>query len=417
MTTRKFDVVLFGATGFTGKLTAEYLAGARTARPLRWAIAGRNREKLEQVRREISALTPNGPHVQLLIADSSDDAALAAMAKSTRVVVTTVGPYIRYGEPLLRACVEQGADYVDLTGEPEFVDDMIERYGSLAEQRRVKIVNACGFDSIPHDLGAYFTLKALEQRLSPGERGQVPVTIEGFVRASGQFSGGTWHSAVTAMGRMREYGAKRKGRPSLPIVGEGRRVGSTPSRIRFRPELKAWAVPMPTIDPQVVRRSARLLPEYGPEFRYGHFTAQRKLATVVGLVAGVSTVFALAQLAPTRALLLKVRSPGEGPSEEQRKKGFFRVTFLGRAAGHEVRCEVRGGDPGYGETAKMLAESALCLAFDSERLPRIYGVVPPAAAMGSTLIDRLTQAGLVFEESAPRPAKSESARQPSPHAN
>jgi short subunit dehydrogenase-like uncharacterized protein len=399
MTTRKFDVVLFGATGFTGRLTAEYLARARTPRPLRWALAGRNREKLEAVRRDISLLAPGGAQAEIVIADSQDERALAAMAASTRVVATTVGPYIRYGEPLVRACVEQGADYVDLTGEPEFVDNMIERYANLAEERRVKIVNACGFDSIPHDLGAYFTLKALEARLAANERGKVPVTIEGFVRASGSFSGGTWHSAVTAMGRFREYNATRKQRSArLPMVGENRRVSATPSRVRYRSEIGAWGVPMPTIDPQVVRRSARLLPEYGPDFRYGHFLAQKRLTSVVGLAVGVGTVFALAQFSPTRALLLKVRDSGEGPSEEQRKKSFFKVTFLARALGHEVKCEVRGGDPGYGETAKMLAESALCLAFDGERAPRIYGVVPPAAAFGTPLIERLTKAGIVFED-------------------
>jgi short subunit dehydrogenase-like uncharacterized protein len=407
MTTRKFDLVLFGATGFTGKLTAEYLARARTVRPLRWALAGRNREKLEAVRREISTLAPGGAQVEIVIADSNDDNALAALAASTRVVATTVGPYIRHGEPLVRACVEQGADYVDLTGEPEFVDNMIERYGSLAEQKRVKIVNACGFDSIPHDLGAYFTLKALEARLAAHERGKVPVTIEGFVRASGSFSGGTWHSAVTAMGRFREYQKQRKQRSArLPTVGEGRQVGATSSRVRYRPEVKAWGVPMPTIDPLVVRRSARLLPEYGPDFRYGHFLAQKRLGSVVGLALGVGTVFTLAQFGPTRSLLLKVRDSGEGPSEEQRQKAFFKVTFVGRAAGHEVLCEVRGGDPGYGETAKMLSESALALAFDAERLPRIYGVVPPAAAFGMPLIERLTRAGIVFEEPVRAQGKS-----------
>ena len=401
MTTRKYDLVLFGATGFTGRLTAEYLARARTPRPLRWALAGRNREKLEAVRREISTLTPNGAQVEIVIADSHDDSALANMAASTRVVATTVGPYIRYGEPLVRACVEQGADYVDLTGEPEFVDNMLESYGSLAQEKRVKIVNACGFDSIPHDLGAYFTLRALDARLAPQERGKVPVTIEGFVRASGSFSGGTWHSAVTAMGRFREYQAQRKQRNAqLPIVGEGRKVSGTSTRVRYRPEVKAWGVPMPTIDPLVVRRSARLLPEYGPDFRYGHFLAQKRLASVLGLAVGVGTVFTLAQFGPTRSLLLKVRESGEGPSEEQRKNGFFKVTFVGRAAGHEVVCEVRGGDPGYGETAKMLAESALALAFDAERLPRIHGVVPPAAAFGMPLVERLVQAGIVFEEPA-----------------
>lgn len=394
---KPFDVVLFGATGYTGRLTAEYLAAARTARPLRWAIAGRSRDKLEALKRDLAKLGEAGRAVELVIADVGDEASLRALAQKARVVATTVGPYIRYGEPLVKACVEAGAHYVDLTGEPEFVDAMIARYHAAAEAARVKIVNACGFDSIPHDLGAYFTLKALERRLSPAQRGKVPVTIEGVVRARGQFSGGTWHSAVTAMGRARSYAAERKRRGSvLPTVGEGRKFGATPARIAHRDDFGLWLVPMPTIDPQVVRRSARLLPEYGPDFRYGHFMGLKKLRDVVAVVGGVSTVFLLAQLAPTRNLLLKLRDPGEGPSEEQRKNGFFKVLFVARGGDQEVRCEVTGGDPGYAETAKMLAESALCLAFDST--PAVHGVVPPAAAMGQPLIDRLVAADMRFSE-------------------
>lgn len=388
MNDRTFDIVVFGATGFTGGLVADYLA--QHGGTLRWALAGRDREKLERVRERLKA---HGSTPEVIVADAANDAALLDMARKTRVVLTTVGPYIKYGEPLVRACAEAGTNYVDLTGEPPFVDIVRERYHAQAAHKRVKIVNACGFDSIPHDLGAYFTLHALRRKLGEHERDTTPITIEAVVRAGGTISGGTWHSALEIMGSMRK--AKKPARAAQP---EGRKVGSTPQSIRYREELGLYAVPMPTIDPLVVMQSARLLSEYGPDFRYGHFVGLKHWYQVAGLIAGVGTVAGLAQFEPTRALLRKAKLPGEGPDEATRQRGWFKVTFLGKAGKHELRCEVRGGDPGYGETAKMIAEAALCLALDADRLPQIYGVVPTAAACGNVLIDRLTRAGIVFEE-------------------
>jgi short subunit dehydrogenase-like uncharacterized protein len=396
---RQYDVVMFGATGFTGALTAEYLARASAARPLRWAIAGRNRDKLERVRAQLLARADGAAAPETLIADVGDAASIADLARRARVVATTVGPYIQYGEPLVRACAEAGTDYVDLTGEPEFVDAITARYHAQAVQNRARIVNACGFDSVPHDLGAYFTIKALQALVLPAELERTPIKIEGFVRATGTISGGTWHSAITAMSRMRAYQKERKrrdGRDGQGVI-DGRQVHRLPPRLAFRKEIGAWAVPMPTIDPEVVCHSARLLPAYGCDFRYGHYAAVRHFPTLAVGLTGLGALFALAQLPPTRALLLKARKPGDGPSEAVRARSKFRVTFLGEAAGHHVRTAVSGGDPGYGETAKMLAESALCLALDRDRLPACYGIVPTAAAMGDALIDRLQNAGIAFE--------------------
>lgn len=394
---RKLDIVLYGATGFTGGLVAEYLARASEHTPLRWALAGRSLEKLTAVRDRLG-LPEGSPRVpELIVAESSDTASLARMVEATRVVITTVGPYIKYGEPLVQACAEHGTDYVDLTGEPEFVAQMIDKYDAIAAASGARIVHACGFDSIPHDLGAYFTLKTLQKRLTPEEKEQAAVRIEGFVRARGSISGGTWHSALEIMSRAREHAsASRRRRSSKPP--SPRRVKHVFSRPAFRKDLGFWAVPMPTIDPEIVVRSAELLPEYGPDFRYGHYVGLKRGYQVAGLIAGFSLLFALAQAEPTKNLLQKVRDPGEGPDEETRKKSYFRVIFQGRAADQRVACEVRGGDPGYGETAKMLAEAALCLAFDRARLPRHVGVVTTAAAMGEPLIERLQSAGISFRE-------------------
>jgi short subunit dehydrogenase-like uncharacterized protein len=393
---RLFDIVLFGATGFTGGLVADYLASCAESGHLRWALAGRNRQKLEHVRARLAAQKPALAALTLLDADVDDPDSLHALAAQTQVVITTVGPYVRYGEGLVKACAELGTDYVDLTGEPTFVDNMIERYHDKAAAEGARIVHACGFDSIPHDLGAYFTLKTLRARMRDDERDKLAVSIEGFVRASGAPSGGTWHSFVNALGSARADDAARRAREKKQGEPSGRRVRGMPASLRYRPELGLWGLPMPTIDPQIVLSSARAVPEYGPDFRYGHYLGLRRLFSAGFLMAGMGGLFALAQLGPTRKLLLKFKDPGEGPDEEKRKKSWFSVTFDGKAGEHHVVCEVRGGDPGYSETAKMLAESALCLAFDRERLAPRFGVVTTAAVMGDPLLERLERAGLAF---------------------
>jgi short subunit dehydrogenase-like uncharacterized protein len=390
---RTFDIVLLGATGFTGRLTAQYLAV--TTGKLRWALAGRNRDKLEAVRASLRGHSESHgvEPPELLNVDSSDRASVEALAESTRVVISTVGPYLRHGEPLVAACAKAGTDYVDLTGEPSFVEKTTERYHAQAVASGAKIVHACGFDSIPHDLGVLFTIRALEQRVPGGSLADLPVTIEGFVRTRGAISGGTWQSLLLALSETSAF-ARREPGPPLP----GRLVAYLGGGIRMRRDLGFWAVPMPSIDPEVVCRSAQLSPRYGREFRYGHYLGIKRLPQVAGLVGGMSALFVLSKSKAARELLGKLRPAGTGPTPQERARSYFRVIFLGAAGEARVRCEVRGGDPGYGETAKMLAESALCLAIDRERLPDQCGVVTSAAAFGEVLIERLSRAGISFEQ-------------------
>ena len=381
-----YDIVLYGATGFTGGLTAEYLARQPGLAPYRFALAGRNRAKLDDVKRRLVGINPVCESIALLEADSSDPGSLERMARQAKVVISTVGPYINYGEPLVKACAEAGTDYVDLTGEPEFVERMMHSYGDTARTNGARIVNSCGFDSIPHDLGVLFTVQHLPKN--------PPATVEGFVRASGNFSGGTFHSAVTAMSRMREFQRWRRSVRS----GRTERRGSNRlrARIHYRKELNSWACPMPTIDPQVVMRSARALPKiYGPDFAYAHYMQVKRASTLAAILGGVGSLMVAAQVKPLRERVLKMRTPGEGPSVEERAKGWFRVRFIGKAGDQRVVTEVRGGDPGYGDTAKMLAESALCLALDT--LPELSGFLTPAVAMGDALMARLQKAGITFE--------------------
>ncbi len=383
---RDFDVVLFGASGFTGALTADYLA--RNAPPgCRWALAGRNQQKLAAVRERLAGVDPALADLALLQADSTDAASLAEVARRSRVVITTVGPYVEHGELLVAACAEAGTDYVDLTGEPEFVDRMFVRYHDQAVRSGARIVHACGFDSIPHDLGALFTVKQLPEG--------VALRVHGMVRTNARFSGGTFASALAAFSRvggMRQAHAER--RKVEPRAAEGRRVRSTAKRPHFDRDAGFWLVPLPTIDPFVVRRSAVALERYGPDFSYAHYVAVKRLPTVVGGLAAVGVLATAAQVPPARRFLSSRVPPGQGPSEERRASTWFSVRFVGEGGGRRVHTEVSGGDPGYTETAKMLAESALCLAFDDN--PTTAGQVTTATAMGDHLTDRLVRAGLGF---------------------
>ncbi|MFI5793533.1 saccharopine dehydrogenase family protein [Streptomyces sp. NPDC051677] len=382
---RPYDIVLFGATGFAGTLTAEYLA-AHAPAGLHWAIAGRGVEKLERLRDRL------GVDVGVLRADVSDPASLRALAEHARVVATTVGPYVTHGEELVAACADTGADYLDLSGEPEFVDLMYVRHDARARETGARLIHACGFDSVPHDLGVYFTVRQLPEG--------VPLTVDGFVTADAAFSGGTFASALGqfARGRQMMAAARERGRHEPRLMG--RRAGAPVGAPRFAPEVNAWALPLPTVDPQIVLRSARALPRYGPDFRYRHYAAVRRLPVAVGAVAAVGTLVAAAQLPPARRWLSDRLQPGEGPSAQKRARSWFSVRFVGEGGGRRVCTEVSGGDPGYDETAKMLAEAALSLACDD--LPPTAGQVTTAVAMGDTLTERLTRAGIRFRVAARR---------------
>lgn len=393
MMERPYDIVLFGATGFVGELTAAYLAQA-APEGARIALAGRSAEKLGALSQALRR-----PSWGTLVAEASDEAAVRALAEAGRVVISTVGPYLKYGEPLVAACAATGTDYVDLTGESEFVDLMYLRYHALAKETGARLVHSCGFDSIPYDLGALFTVSQLPD--------DVPVALRGFGAAAGSISGGTFHSAVGQMGRLKESGRVARQRRSVERNAEdgrlaaGRTVRGIPGKPHREPLVKGWVVPLPTVDPQHVLRSARLNPAYGPDFSYSHFIVTRKLRTTVGLGVGIGVVATLAQLQTTRNLLLRLKSPGSGPSADRRAKSHFRVRMVadyGAATPRErLITEIRGGDPGYGETAKMLGESALALAFDDNLPPCGGGQWTPALALGQPLIDRLVRAGIEFE--------------------
>jgi short subunit dehydrogenase-like uncharacterized protein len=381
MTEREHDIVLLGATGFTGFLVAEQLAG-QAPPGARIALAGRNPGRLAEQRDRLRVDWP------LIPADVTDAPVLGRLAAATRVLVTTVGPYLVHGEPVVAACADAGTDYLDLTGEPEFVDLVWLRYDAKARASGARLVHACGFDSMPHDLGAQFTVEQL-----PADS---RIDLAGYVRFGGAVSGGTVDSALTALSRLPQAARthrerrNREGRPS------GRRVRIRPGRPGYRADAEGWVLPLPSIDPQIVGRSAAALPEYGPDFSYQHYLAVDSPWAAMATVGAGLGLLAAAQVRPTRDLVRRLRPAGSGPSEQRRAGSWFRVRFVGLApdAGRRVVTEVSGGDPGYSATSRMLAQAALCAAFDD--VPPTSGQVTTAVAFGSTLRDRLTAAGVDF---------------------
>lgn len=384
---RRFDLVLFGATGFTGGLVADYLAGVSGREKLRWALAGRNTRKLEAVLQRVSRV-PGAVLPELIQADVDDAASLQALAESTTAVITTVGPYVRFGEPLVAACAEAGTHYADLTGEPAFTETMRQKYDVLARATGARIVNSCGFESIPPDIAVLHTVNLLRERVGSGFA-SADVVVKGATEGFSLPSGGTWHSAVGAMAGAREWLSNRP----APIKDNVKTINTPLLRER---DWDCWALNAPTIDPEVVRHSARVRADYGRSFSYGHFVANKNPFALAGMVAGLGAVFALAQFEPTRNWLLKQRQPGDGPDAERREKGWFNMHVTAEAAGQKVVLRMSGGDPFYGDTAKMIAEAGLALALE-KKLPAAAGVITPASAIGEALVPRLQRAGLCFE--------------------
>jgi short subunit dehydrogenase-like uncharacterized protein len=409
---RRFDVVLWGATGFTGALVAEYLATHYGGQKLRWALGGRSREKLEGVRAGLAAIDPFARELPILLGDSADRASLDAIAREARVVVSTVGPYSRYGSDLVAACVEAGTDYCDLTGETQFVRRMIDAHHARAGATGARIVHCCGFDSIPSDLGTLMVQTAMRER-----RGRPAAEVRCLQWSNGfAVSGGTVASMLqsakeaTTDPRVRRVLADPY---SLdPDRGERTRGQRDQFGVKWDPDFARWSGPfaLATTNSRVVMRSNALLGyAYGRGFRYNEAmsagTGPKGWLEAAAMAAGTAGFFVAAALPPTRWLLAKtvLPEPGEGPSKAERERGRFTARFVATAdaEGDGPRPRLFGAvhgmqDPGYGETAKMLSEAALCLALDEA--PRTAGgILTPAACMGMRLVERLRSAGMKFE--------------------
>jgi short subunit dehydrogenase-like uncharacterized protein len=396
MTDRPFDIVLFGASGFTGELVAEYLA--EQAPQVRWAIAGRSASKLEAVRDRLGQ-----PDIPLLVADSEDAAALTAMVEQTRVIISTVGPYARYGTTLLEVCAEQGTHYCDLTGEAQWMAEVYDRVDPIAKRSGARLVHCCGFDSLPSDLSVYLLQKAFKERF-----GQYAECVTGRMGCySGGVSGGTVASMMLVSEQIMKDPALRK-RLMNPyaLYPPGLKAGlDQPDQmgIAWDENFNSWTGPfvMAAINTKVVRRSNALagLP-YGESFRYDESQlCSGRLAALTSSIA-IGAIMGSALFRPTRAILKRfLPDPGEGPDAQARENGFFEFWAHGSAGAegeHSLRVKVTGKrDPGYGATSRMLAQAGLCLAQDD--LAVEGGIWTPASALGDALIKRLAQVDVHFE--------------------
>lgn len=406
MNDQALDVVVFGATSFVGQILCRYLQ-QRTSNglQLRWGMAGRSLEKLEATRR---SLGDGAVAVPLLLADATDPAALARLCKGTRVVVSTVGPYALLGEPLLRACVESGTDYCDLTGEVQWIRRMIETLEAQAQRSGARIVHCCGFDSIPSDLGVRFLQNtALQRHGKPCT--QVKMRVK---RVRGGMSGGTLASMLNVMREVMADPALRRvlADPyALCATTQSRRVRQPEVRATaFDAQFAAWTAPfiMAGINTRIVHRSHALAGyPYGEDFTYEEAmlmgTGLAGWLRATGLTVGLAGFMMATVIGPIRKLMQRyiLPSPGEGPTPQQQAAGYFDLRLWGRTNdGHELLTKVTGDrDPGYGSTAKMLGEAAACLAFDVPKSAAAGGFWTPATLLGDRLIERLeTHAGVHF---------------------
>ena len=408
MHNRPYDIIVFGATGFTGKLVVEYLIehyGVNN-KLFTWAIAGRNEDKIKKVIETLAVKNDQIKKINFFIADSFNDKSLDNLSKSAKLVISTVGPYIKYGKNLVSHCAHNGTHYCDLTGEVPFIRESIDAYDKVAKKNECRIIHSCGFDSIPSDLGVLFLQSEAKKKYD-----RFCSHIKYYVRATkGGFSGGTIASMIAISNYI-------KSKPNLSgLLGnpyalnsdkyEGPSV-SSPRSVVWDQDVGLWTAPfiMSGINTRVVRRSNELLGfKYGKEFLYTEVTSFQK--GIMGYLKSYSMLIFLGltkflmSFKPTFWLLKNfyLPSPGEGPNKEKRDNGFFKILLNGYVDGNHISCTVTGDkDPGYSGTAIMLTESALSIILNNEEIPKKFGVLTPASGIGKILIKRLKTKGIIFK--------------------
>ena len=389
---REYDLIIYGASGFTGRLAVEYLD--ENYSDLNWAIAGRNEDKLVNISKN-SKCKPD-----YFIADSEDNENLLKIASKTRVIASLAGPFNKYSNNLVTQCVEAGTHYLDITGENIWVRDLIDKHHDTAEKKQIKIIPSCGYDSIPSDMGCFYLQRSLNQELQ---------RIDGYHRGNGGVSGGTIESAFS----MRNYKSKYSmGHPFLLNSKEYIKTQNISEnkdnfKIKYIDDIKLWSAPfvMAIANTRVVRRSSEIHDKnqasYGSEFKYQEYMMLKKYSSAFLVTAGLA-VFGLMLISPISGLFRKLfTKAGKGPDKKTRENGWFESIFIGKNKNNEkyklrMFCK---GDPGYKSTAKLICESALCLALNSENLPNTNagGVLTTSTGLGSTLIDRLKNADVLFE--------------------
>ena len=373
MSNKKYDLVVYGASGFTGQLICEYLASHKDTSNLNWAIAGRNSSKLEKISNQFSSIDKK---IDVLYADSFDKESLDSICSQSKLIITTVGPYAIYGENLVASCIENTTHYLDLTGEPHFVHKIKQKYNQKAIDSNAMIIHSCGFESIPPDIGTYCAVNQLNEP---------DCSVEYFFESNGNISGGTWASFINSLSSPLPIIEKKHNRP---------KKRKHKKKIFFHKNLKRWALFFPVIDKYIVQKTSRSFKEYGENFSFSEYMLFKSPMKLIFIVLGILIVSIISRIKPVKKWLLSLKPSGSGPSKIERDKNWFVAKIIATGSRSSAITTIKGGDPGYGDTSKFISEMALCILMEENNLLAKKGILTPVQCSGDLLVNRLKKAGI-----------------------
>ena len=371
MVEKEYDLIIHGATGFTGQLICDYLYKHNDSKAIKWGISGRNTSKLEPISKKYN--------VDLFQVDSFENKALDLITSKSKVIISVVGPYAIYGKQLIESCVNNNCHYLDITGESSFVQYVKNKYSKKAIETNTMLISCCGFESIPPDIGTYYSIKQLNEE---------NIDIKCYMKTKGQISGGTWASFlnISSDGRI-----KKKIQNNQP-----KKQGVKNKILFYNKELKKWALIFPDIDQYIIRRSSKLIDGYGENVRFVKYMLFKSLFKVAALLVPLFFILFLAKFKFSKKWLESFIPSGTGPSEEDRAKHWFEYILIGKTEKQKIITTVKGGDPGYGETSKFVTEMGLALILNKDQLNHKKGVLTPAACAGDVILKRLQKSGIKF---------------------
>lgn len=371
MVNKEYDIIIHGATGFTGQLICDYLYNHNDSKAIKWAISGRNTSKLEPISEKYN--------VDLFKVDSFENKALDLITSKSKVIISVVGPYAIYGKQLIESCINNNCHYLDITGESSFVQYVKNKYSKKAIDTNTMVISCCGFESIPSDIGTYYSIKQLNEE---------NIDIKCYMKSKGQISGGTWASFlnISSSGRI-----KKKIQNNQP-----KKQGAKNKILFYNKVLKKWALIFPDIDQYIIKRSSKLIDGYGENVRFVKYMLFKSLFKVVALLVPLFFILLLAKFKFSKKWLESFIPSGTGPSEEARAKHWFEYTLIGKTENQKIITTVKGGDPGYGETSKFITEMGLALILNKDKLNHKKGVLTPAACAGDVILKRLQKSGIEF---------------------
>ena len=371
MVEKEYDLIIHGATGFTGQLICDYLYKHNDSKAIKWAISGRNTSKLQPISKKYN--------VDLFQVDSFKNKALDLITSKAKVIISVVGPYAIYGKQLIESCVNNNCHYLDITGESSFVQYIKNKYSKKAIETNTMLISCCGFESIPPDIGTYYSVKQLNEE---------NINVKCYMKTKGQISGGTWASFLNI---------SNTGKIKKKIQNNKPKKQDTKNKILFyNKELKKWALIFPDVDQYIIRRSSKLIDGYGKNVRFVKYMLFKSLFKVAALLIPLFFILILAKFKFSKKWLESFIPSGTGPSKEQRKKHWFEYILIGKTEKQKIITTVKGGDPGYGETSKFVTEMGLALILNKDKLNHKKGVLTPAACAGDVILKRLQKTGIEF---------------------